>query len=127
MTLPHYYGAVKLATWIAGLATAATAALFAMEPSVQIALIAIIPLTLTGVGTLWMQLLARKDAREIREDTKKSLANQDAMKTSIDGHFSELLASDQRRSVELIDKTDRLAHAEGKAEGAESERSRAKE
>ena len=109
MSHPHIF-AMKIALWVTGVGAAA---IVAMDPSVKVALIAIIPLTITSLGTLWMSWLTRRDAR-------KSLVNQSAMKESMDGHFTALLAKSAQQGDELVDKTDKLAHAEGRREGVES-------
>ena len=85
----------------------------ALNPTLEVAVIVAVPGTIAGMGTIFLGLLARKDARELR-------ASQAAMQTSIDGHFSKLLDEKQKQGEQLVDKTDRLAHAEGRREGVEA-------
>ena len=94
------YGAIGLAVILA-------------NPTVEVALIVAIPGMITGMGTILLALLARRDARELGVSQAK-------MQTSIDGHFSKLLDEKQKQAEQLVDKTDRLAHAEGRREGMEA-------
>jgi hypothetical protein len=104
------HGALKIATWIFGIMAAVVVA---MDPTVKVALIAIIPLTITSTGTLWMAWLTRRDAR-------KALVGQAKIEESINGHFGKLMEEKEQQHVVLMEKTDRLAHAEGRREGIES-------
>jgi hypothetical protein len=106
MTVAH----LKIAT-IAFSAMAAAAV--ALDPTVKVAIIMSVPATITGLGTLALGFLNRLDQ-------KKSLVNQAEMKDSMDGHFGKLLAEKAAQGAELVDKTDKLAHAEGRREGIES-------
>src|ERR1022692_2647052 len=84
MSIAHY-GAAKLALVLYG---AVAFAVIASDPSVRVALIVAVPGMITGIGTIILALLNRKDAREIR-------TSQSEMKTSIDGHFTKLLDQKQ--------------------------------
>lgn len=84
-----------------------------MDSAVKVALIVAIPTTITALGTLSLQFLARRDA-------KKSLSNQDELKVSMDGHFTKLLADRKEQGDELVDKSQQLARAEGRREGMEA-------
>lgn len=96
----HHYGAWKLATAVSGVVSAFV---FALDPTVQVALIAATPPTIIGLITLWMQR---------------------SLKVEVDGKLSRLL--DERRDVglELKDKSAALSHAEGRREGVEVEQAR---
>jgi hypothetical protein len=128
MSLPHI-GALKLTTWAGSLVSAALFTFIAeaqdlSNNAVKLALIAacssLLIAIVTGATSVILQVMNRSDAREMRIDTQKSLANQDAMKESMDGHFSKLLAKTAQQGNELVDKTDKLAHAEGRREGVEA-------
>jgi membrane protein implicated in regulation of membrane protease activity len=109
MSLPHY-GAWKLATWIlSGLA----AVIVAMDPTMKVAIVTAIPATLTLLFTILTWFMGRK-----------SLVNQSQMKESIDGHFTKLMEEKTQQGVELVEKTDKLSHAEGRREGIESTESK---
>ena len=84
-----------------------------MDPTVKVALIVAIPSTITGIGTLVLGFLNR--------------STQTQMKSSMDGHFTKLLAERQQQGVELVEKTDKLAHAEGRREGVEAAEDKAGE
>lgn len=102
LSLPSL-GALKLATAVVSVVAAA---IFAMEPTVQVAIIASIAPTVLALGTLILGLVNR--------------STQAAMKESIDGHFTKLLTERQEQGAQLVDKTDKLAHAEGRREGVEA-------
>jgi hypothetical protein len=107
---PTHYGVWKMATWVL---SGIGAAIVVMDPTVKVALIVAVPLAVANCGTLLLGFLNRSDV-------KTSLANQEKMKASMDGHFSKLLAERAQQGVELVDKTDKLSHAEGRREGIES-------
>jgi lysine/ornithine N-monooxygenase len=117
----HHYGAMKAAAWVSGALSAAIFAFVAeaqdlSNNAVKIALISAITSLLiavvTGATTITLQLLSRRDVAK--------------MQTSIDGHFGTLLAKSEQQSTELVDKTDKLAHAEGRREGVEASEDKTK-
>ena len=123
MVIQHY-GVLKGIAWASG---AAAAAILVMDTNIKVALIAVIPLTISSLGTLWLALLARKDKQT---SDRILITNQDSMKTSqgeldkkLDGHFTRateqiatLIDEKAAQGKELVSKTDKLAHAEGRQE-----------
>jgi hypothetical protein len=87
----------------------------AISPTVESALIMSIP----SLGTLVLGFL-------IRRDNLRMLVNQAKMKESMDGHFTKLLSERQEMGEQLTDKTDKLAHAEGRREGVEATEDKAR-
>ena len=114
MTIAHY-GAAKLI--LLGVYGVAAAAIVVINPTVEVALIVAVPGIITGMGTICLALLNRRDARK---DASEMKAIQSKMQTSIDGHFTKLLDQKQIISEQLVEKTDKLSHAEGRREGIES-------
>jgi len=101
-----HYGGLKIGFWVASLAAAAV---FAMDPTVKVALIAAIPASLLGVGTLILGFLNRKAQQETHDKVID-------LKVNVDGRLSQLLA-----------KTEIAAHAEGHREGVEQAGEEAKQ
>ena len=113
----HHYGILKITSLISG---AVAATIVVMDTNIKVAMIAVIPLTISSLGTLWLALLARKDKQK---SDSILMANQDNMRTSqgvletkMDGHFTRLLERTSTQGKELVAKTDKLAHAEGRQE-----------
>jgi hypothetical protein len=118
----HYYSVLKVSALVSSVASAVSFTVVAeaqdlSNNAVKIALIAAISSLLiavvTGGTSIILLFMNRKDARA-------SLANQQQMKESMDGHFTKLLEKSAKQGDELVDKTDKLAHAEGRREGVES-------
>ena len=84
-----------------------------MDPTVKVAIIVAIPSAITGLGTLYLGIMNRRDAKDIRDHVGD-------IKASVDGNFSRLLDEKATQRVQLVDKTERLAHAEGRREGVEA-------
>lgn len=77
-----------------------------MEPGVKVALIVAIPSTITGIGTLLLGFLNRQDNKSI--------------KLGVDGINSRIQTKSDAQGEELADKSNQLAHAQGRREGMES-------
>jgi hypothetical protein len=111
----HHYGVWKL-IWLASVIVGGV--VVAMDPTVKVALIVATPTTITGFGTLILGFLNRRDAKLIHANTAE-------IKASVNGNFTKLLNAKAAQSVELKDKTEQLAHAEGRREGSAGIRVRA--
>ena len=110
--LPHYIAGLKIVAYAGGIVGAI---IWALDPTIKVALIVSVPATIASVGTLILGFLNRSDA-------KRSLANQDLMKRSVDGINTRLEDKNRDLGVRLADKSEEAAHAAGRREGSEAER-----
>lgn len=106
----HYYGGLKAVTWLFGLAAVAA---FAIEPTVKVAIIVAIPSAITGIGTLVLGFLNRKDAKEIHAVVTKVETQTNNMNTEL---------RQQRNAA-----TTRADSAEGQMKGVAAEQERTKD
>lgn len=116
MTAPHFIVTLKIATYVGGLVGAV---IWAVDPTIKVALIVSIPSMITGCGTLLLAFLNRSDA-------KKSLVAQDSIRLSVDGINSRLEDKLAAKNIQLSAKTEEAARAAGRREGSEEERGKLK-
>ncbi len=116
MAIAHY-AALKTATWVFGLVGAA---IFVMEPTVKVALIVALPLTITSVGNFILGVLNRAGQ-------KRSQAQGERIQESVDGNFSKLWEKQQSQSEKLHISEGKLSHAEGRREGVEATEDKGRE
>ena len=112
---------------IAAVILAVNAVTAVMDPTVKVALIVAVPSLITGVGTLALGFLTRRDNKEMRAKQDNMQEDQSRLQTSMDGHFTKILNERTAIGEKLTDKTDKLAHAEGRREGIEVAEDKAKE
>lgn len=112
MSLAHAgIGTLGKAIVIAVIAVNVAAVAFvALDPTVQVALIAGSALVLTNVPTLIVAILTRKATKE--------------MSVNVDGNLRRLLDEKARAATEHTVTADKLAHAEGRQQGSDEERAR---
>jgi hypothetical protein len=92
--------------------TVVAVAFYALDPTVQVALIAGTALVLTNVPAIIIALLNRKAV--------------DKMSINVDGNLKRLLDDKAAASAEHLVTSEKLAHAEGLKQGSDDERDRDK-
>jgi hypothetical protein len=105
-------GAWKTASWFLG---AVWVAAVMVDPTVKVAIIAVIPLTITSVGGLWMQFLTYRSTKAVHAAVSevKVIAKQAEVNSN------DMLTKLQTQKDEAMTRADR---AEGHIEGALTER-----
>jgi hypothetical protein len=107
MALPHAYGAFK----VIGLGVSLAAGfVFAMDPTVKVALIAGAAVVLASLPALIVGLLNRQAVQQ--------------MSINVDGNLQRLLDEKAEQVAQLKDQGQKLARAEGVKQGSDEERDR---
>jgi hypothetical protein len=128
MTL-HHYAALKTATWIFGLGAAL---LYVMDPTEKVALIAMIPGAITGIGLIFFRISDKKESRRERAlDREEAIRQFNVLHTigtdtaaKVDGILSGKDEKLVTRTTELSESRQRTARLEGAKEGSDSERNK---
>jgi hypothetical protein len=128
MTL-HHYAALKTATWIFGLGAAL---LYVMDPTEKVALIAMIPGAITGIGLIFFRISDKKESRRERAlDREEATRQFNVLHTigtdtaaKVDGILSGKDEKLVTRTTELSESRQRTARLEGAKEGSDSERNK---
>jgi hypothetical protein len=111
-----HFGAIKIVVGI----LVVDAVTVAMDPTIKVALIVAVPSFIGTLGTLILGFMTLSNNKSLQRKQDKIAEDQEKMSNNIDGHFKTLLAEKAVQGAELLDKTDKLAHAEGRREGIEA-------
>ena len=120
MTIAHI-GAWKVAVILFNVAVVI---FLALDPTVQVAMIAGTSLVVANVPALIIALLNHRTLTQsvaVARDTKTEIAE---MKVNVDGNLTRLLNEKVTQSAQMVEKSEQLAHAEGRREGREAEQDR---
>lgn len=104
--------AMKVAATVTAVAAAT---IFALDPTVQVAIIVSVP---TTVVTLVLGLMNHYELKKHRDELH-------VIKVEMNGNMSRILDEKAIQGVSLTEKTTALAHAEGRREGTEAAEQRA--
>jgi hypothetical protein len=104
MSLAH----VSVAKAVALVGNIAALAFFALDPTVQVALIAGAALVITNIPALVIAIMNRKTTKD--------------MSVNVDGNLKRLLDEKVAQAAEMADQSGKLSRAEGRREGMEAGR-----
>lgn len=121
MTLetPTAYGALKVAT---AAVTLGSAAVFALEPSVQVAIIGSSVVLVGLLSTSILGFLNYKLQKQLLLSQAQLHGTMSKMEINVDGNLKRLIEKADSQGKELAVKSDEASRAAGRREGIESER-----
>lgn len=102
------------------------AAMLLVDPSVKVALIVATPAMITGIGTLALGFLTRRDAGRSLAKQTETHAIVEAVQRQTDGINTALTKRNADQRVELDDAKSRADRSEAASEATEAERTREK-
>lgn len=89
----------------------------ALDPTVKVAIIVAIPSAITGIGTLVLGWLNRKESKRQFDVLH---GNMTIIKENVNGALTKLRAEKDIQATQLIDAKVDLSYAEGRREGIEA-------